>query len=217
MRRYQRREEEEKGWSGNAKDEHENTLFYWKKNPDVSWLDLVSLPRERSRVKTLCERRSPQELKETQEESRNRMAFIPCHLLLEALLSSLPLCLIPFSPFAFPFSFSLSLGEQVVKRFPIKRPSCCRWHVAGNRYKGYNMGKEVKWVTKNRGPFICISTIISIDNWGSHAASAEICHRLFPPPWQKFPEIVRASFFIYLHINEFVPSRPMKRETRSCI
>lgn len=96
------------------------------------YLDLVSWLRGspgETRAKH-CKRKSPQELKETHEESRNRMAFIPCHLH-EPLLSFL----------ASPPDVSLlcALDEQVVKRFPIKRPSCADGTSLGN------VTKNVVW------------------------------------------------------------------------
>lgn len=96
------------------------------------YLDLVSWLRGspgETRAKH-CKRKSPQELKETHGESRNRMAFIPCHLH-EPLLSFL----------ASPPDVSLlrALDEQVVKRFPIKRPSC-----AGSTSPG-NVTQNIVW------------------------------------------------------------------------
>jgi len=67
----------------------------------------------------------------------NRMAFIPCHLR-EPVLSSLVTIA---RPLLADVLLLCTFDEQVVKRFPIKRPSCCRRHVAGNPYKERMSGK----------------------------------------------------------------------------
>lgn len=118
--------------SGNVKSVDENVLFYQQILIYLDWI--LYLDRKSPRVKTLQKEIFVRIKRNSWRIEKSNGFHSTSHLRKPVLssLASLPNVLLLYT-----------FDELIVKRFPIKRPSCCWWHIE-KRYKERRAENEVK-------------------------------------------------------------------------